>query len=192
MDIVFASHNLHKLLEVEAIMREVWPELRLVGPDNEAPPEDGKSFEENALIKARAGFQSSGRPCLADDSGICVDALGGKPGIDSAHFSGSRDDSANVEALLEQMRGVENRGAEFVCAAALVDADGETVLERRWRGKLSEEVSGAGGFGYDPVFIPEGLQLTAAQLSPEEKNSLSHRGQAFRAMAALLRSRYGA
>ena len=190
MDIVFATHNAHKRGEVEAIMREVWPEIHLVEPTGEAPDEDGHSFGANALIKARAGFADMSIPSIADDSGICVAALGGEPGIDSAHYSGERDDVKNLELVLAKLEGESRREAEFVCAAAMVDEQGEEVVERRWPGSITHEPFGEGGFGYDPIFQPDGYEVTAAELSAEEKNTISHRGQAFRALAALLKTRY--
>ena len=190
MDIVFATHNAHKRAEVEAIMREVWPDIHLVEPVGDAPDEDGQSFSDNALIKARAGYAEASIPSIADDSGICVRALGGEPGIDSAHYSGERDDLKNLELVLTKLEGVDDRQADFVCVAALVDDQGEEAIECRWPGHVTHEASGAGGFGYDPIFRPDGYDVTAAELSADEKNRISHRGQAFRALAALLQSRY--
>ena len=190
MDIVFATHNAHKRAEVEAIMREVWPEIHLVEPVGDAPEEDGESFAENALIKARAGYAEMSIPSIADDSGICVTALGGEPGIDSAHYSGERDDLKNLELVLSRLEGERDRGAEFVCAAAIVDDHGEDTIECRWPGEVTQQAFGDGGFGYDPIFRPQGYEVTAAELSAEEKNRISHRGQAFRDLAALLKTRY--
>ena len=190
MDIVFATHNAHKRAEVEAIMREVWPEIHLVEPVGDAPEEDGQSFAENALIKARAGYAAMSIPSIADDSGICVTALGGEPGIDSAHYSGERDDLKNLELVLSRLEGERDRGAEFVCAAAIVDDHGEDTIECRWPGEVTQQAFGDGGFGYDPIFRPDGYTVTAAELSAEEKNRISHRGQAFRDLAALLKTRY--
>ena len=190
MDIVFATHNAHKRAEVEAIMREVWPEIHLVEPVGDAPVEEGQSFAENALIKARAGYAEMSIPSIADDSGICVTALGGEPGIDSAHYSGERDDLKNLELVLSRLEGERDRGAEFVCAAAIVDDHGEDTIECRWPGEVTQQAFGDGGFGYDPIFRPQGYEVTAAELSAEEKNRISHRGQAFRDLAALLKTRY--
>ena len=190
MDIVFATHNAHKRAEVEAIMREVWPEIHRVEPVGDAPEEDGQSFAENALIKARAGYAEMSIPSIADDSGICVTALGGEPGIHSAHYSGERDDLKNLELVLTRLEGVNARHADFVCVAALVDDRGEEAIECRWPGEVTQQAFGDGGFGYDPIFRPDGYTVTAAELSAEEKNRISHRGQAFRALAALLKTRY--
>ena len=187
MDIVFASHNAHKRAEVEAIMASIWPEVRLIAPSGEAPEETGETFEENALLKAREGYRISGMPTIADDSGICVDALGGDPGVRSARYSQSGEDRDNLELLLATLGTEPQREAQFVCAVAFV-ADGEEhVLERIWEGTIATEPAGEGGFGYDPVFIPDGHTVTAAELAPDEKSALSHRGQAFQALADFLR-----
>jgi len=187
MDIVFASHNAHKRAEVEGIMAAIWPEVRLIAPSGEAPDETGDTFQENALIKARAGHAASGVATIADDSGICVDALGGEPGVRSARYSPSGDDGDNLALLLRNLGGSQERRAHFVCAVAFV-ADGEEhVLERSWHGSIATAPAGSGGFGYDPIFIPEGESVTAAELAPDEKSAISHRGQAFRALADFLR-----
>ena len=192
MDIVFASHNAHKRAEVEAIMAAIWPEVRLVAPIGEAPDETGDTFEENALIKARAGHAATGAPTIADDSGICVDALDGQPGVRSARYSPGGADQDNLWLLLENLGDATQRQAHFVCAVAFV-ADGEEhVLERSWHGSIAMAPAGSGGFGYDPIFIPEGESVTAAELAPEDKSAVSHRGQAFRALADFLRVWRGA
>ncbi len=190
MQLVFASHNAHKRGEVQAIMADVWPSVDIVGPNGDAPEEDGDTFSENALIKARAGFNDSGLPTIADDSGICVDALDGAPGIHSARYSPSGEDTDNVSLLLENLKGVTDRRAYFVCVAALVDGDGEVTIERRWYGTIADAPHGGGGFGYDPVFIPDGQEHTAAEMTAEDKNRVSHRGQAFQALASALAERY--
>ena len=144
----------------------------------------------NALAKAREAAAHSGLPSVADDSGLAVDALNGMPGVLSARWSGRHgDDDANTALLLGQIADVpdERRGAAFVCAAALVTPDGaERVLERQWRGSVVREKRGSNGFGYDPVFVPEGLDVTSAELSPDEKDARSHRGQAFAALVPVL------
>jgi len=190
VEVIFATHNAHKRAEVEAIMRDVWPEIHLVEPVGDAPVENGTTFRENALIKARAAYREGGPPAIADDSGICVDALGGEPGIDSAHYSGERDDTKNLELVLERLSGVTVRAAEFVCAAAVVDGEGEDAGECRWPGVVTTAPAGAGGFGYDPIFQPDGHDVTAAELTAEQKNAISHRGRAFQELAAVLKSRY--
>lgn len=191
MEIVFATHNAHKRGEVEAIMRSAWPEVSLVAPAGEPPVEDGDTFAANALIKARAAFEATGIPTIADDSGICVEGLGGAPGIHSARYSGTGDDQANLELLLQNLGEAKERGAYFVCVAAFVDSSGEHTIEKRWPGQIATAPHGGGGFGYDPIFVPHGYDVTAAQLSAEEKNMISHRGQAFVTMADFLRQHFG-
>lgn len=191
---VLATHNPHKVAELRRILGDRLGPHEVVGYDGPAPIEDGGSFEANALIKARAAHAHTGMPALADDSGIVVAALGGAPGIDSAHYSGARDDAANVRLLLRNLDGVADRAATFVCAAALVDGappDGEHVVRGEWPGQVAAEPAGAGGFGYDPVFVPLGQTRTAAELAPAEKDADSHRARAFVALAAELRRRHG-
>ncbi|MGV9188075.1 RdgB/HAM1 family non-canonical purine NTP pyrophosphatase [Arcanobacterium canis] len=195
MKLIFATHNAHKVEELEAILRPLIPGLAGIegaaslGIDE--PVEDAVTFEGNALIKARAVARATGRPALADDSGISVDVLGGAPGIFSARWSGIHgDDMANVALLLAQLADVplEHRGAEFICAAALVMPDGREFTQRgRVRGTLRDERSGESGFGYDPIFQPEGCDVTAAELTPEQKNAISHRARAFSAFAPVIR-----
>jgi len=175
--------NLHKLEEFQRILSPVIPELELVASTGQSPEETGSSFIENALIKARAAHQTTGLPSIADDSGIAVDALDGAPGIYSQRYAPSGRDSDNTALLLANLAGVDHRQAAFVCAAAFVSDSAEVTIERRWEGTIAPEPHGAGGFGYDPIFIPREVAVTAAQLSPEEKDALSHRGQAFRALA---------
>lgn len=198
--LVLASHNAHKLVELQRILGPLVPGVELVGYDGPEPVEDGTSFEENALIKARAAAAHTGLPAIADDSGIAVDILGGCPGIFSARWGGpARSDQGNVDLLLWQLTDVadENRAASFVCAAALVvpaaqsigsddgrvNAD-EVVLRGVWEGSVLREVAGEGGFGYDPIFQPVGESRSAAELSPAEKDAQSHRTRAFTALAA--------
>ena len=161
-----------------------------VAPFDEAP-ETGATFEENALAKARDAFRATGLPSVADDSGLEVDALNGMPGVLSARWSGRHgDDAGNTALLLAQLADVpdERRGAAFVSACALVyragDARKETVVRGTWPGSIVREPRGAGGFGYDPVFLPQGWWRTAAELSPEQKDSVSHRGRALVCAAA--------
>jgi len=179
--------NAHKLAEFERILSPLLPGLELVATTGEAPEETGTSFSENALIKARAAHTNTGLPAIADDSGIRVAALGGAPGIYSQRYSPSGTDQDNTTLLLENMAGHTHRDAEFVCAAALVLEGQEIVLECTWPGSIAREASGVEGFGYDPVFIPRGLQVSSAQLTPEEKDAISHRGQAFRELAERIR-----
>lgn len=185
--IVLASHNAHKLEELRRILAPLVPGIELIGYDGPEPIESGVTFEENALIKARAAASHTGRPALADDSGISVEMLGGSPGIFSARWAGpARSDEANVQLLLWQLGDIaeEHRGAAFVCAAALVTPDGgERVVRGEWAGSILREPAGAGGFGYDPIFLPEGETRSAAELSPAEKDAESHRRRAFTALA---------
>ncbi len=189
---VLATHNQHKIEEFAAILSAQIPGITITGYDGPEPVEDGVSFAENALIKARAAAAHTGLPALADDSGLCVDVLGGAPGIFSARWAGSaKDNAANVQLLLDQLSDVpaENRGAYFQCTIAVVYPSGEEfVVEGRWPGFLATEVHGVNGFGYDPIFIPEGFDVTAAILDPEEKNRLSHRSRALSALAERLNS----
>ncbi|GAA2842954.1 XTP/dITP diphosphohydrolase [Leucobacter komagatae] len=185
--VVLASHNANKLVELRAVLEPLIPGIELVGYDGPEPVEDGLSFEANALLKARAAAAHTGLPALADDSGIAVEVLGGSPGIFSARWGGhARDDRANVKLLLEQLSDIaeEHRAAGFVCAAALVTPEGQEVCELGvWQGALLTEPVGENGFGYDPIFLPEGERRSAAEMRPEEKNLVSHRTRAFTQLA---------
>ncbi|MGP3536105.1 RdgB/HAM1 family non-canonical purine NTP pyrophosphatase [Microbacterium sp. RD1] len=192
--IVLATHNPHKVAEFQALVASVRSDLDVVPYDGPEPVEDGVTFAQNALIKARAAAAHTRLPALADDSGICVDVLGGAPGVFSAYWAGhAKDAGANLELLLDQLSDVADphRTAQFVSTIALVTPGGgaETV-EGRWPGRLARAASGAGGFGYDPVFIPdgqeEGAQRTVGEWSAEEKNAHSHRARAFAALQPLL------
>ncbi len=148
-------------------------------------PESGATFADNALIKAREGFAHTGLPTVADDSGLSVDALNGMPGVLSARWSGRHgDDRANLELVLAQLSDTpdERLGAAFVCAVALVSARGETVVDGRMPGRLVRAPRGDNGFGYDPIFVPDGYEVTSAELPSAEKDAISHRGQALRAI----------
>jgi XTP/dITP diphosphohydrolase len=186
--LIFASGNKHKLRE----MRELLPGVELEGlPDGfELPPEHGDSFAEIALEKARAAHGATGKATIADDSGIGVVALGGRPGIHSARYGGAdATDEENLRKLLDEVAAADGeRGAYYVCALALVEADGaEHVFEARCEGTLIEEPRGEGGFGYDPAFVPEDTGpddgRTMSELSQAEKNQISHRGRAARLLA---------
>lgn len=193
---VFASHNAHKRAEVWAILAPLLPgwaeqDLASAGDFDVPPPvEDGVTFAENALVKARAVCAATGLPAIADDSGLAVDVMGGAPGIFSALWSGAHGaDDANLRLLLAQLVDIPeaHRGAAFVCAAALVTPEGlEVVCEGRMEGRIATEAAGGGGFGYDPIFIPAGHDVTAAELTPAQKNAISHRGRAFTALAPRL------
>src|ERR1700752_199587 len=154
-------------------------------------PETGATFEDNALAKARDAFAATGLASVADDSGLEVAALNGMPGVLSARWSGNHgDDAANTALLLAQLRDVpdERRGAAFVSACALVSGSDEVVVRGGWRGAIAREPRGDGGFGYDPVFVPDGDDRTAAQLSPAEKDAVSHRGRALAQLVPALRA----
>ncbi|NYI42013.1 RdgB/HAM1 family non-canonical purine NTP pyrophosphatase [Demequina lutea] len=193
---VFASHNAHKRDEVWAILAPLlpdWTEADLASArDFDVPPpvEDGVTFAENALVKARAVCAATGLPAVADDSGLAVDVMGGAPGIFSALWSGTHGaDEENLRLLLAQLIDIPDahRGAAFVCAAALVTPEGlEVVCEGRMEGSIATAATGGGGFGYDPIFIPVGYDVTAAELTAAQKNAISHRGKAFAALAARL------
>lgn len=191
MKIVLATRNAGKVDELRRILHGV----EVVGleafPDAPEVPETESTFAGNALLKARAIAAHAGLPAVADDSGLCVDALNGMPGVLSARWSGRFGDAtgdkdrANLELLLDQLADTapESRGAYFACAAAFVAPDGtELLTEGRMPGRIIDTPRGTGGFGYDPIFVPEGLDRTSAELSPAEKDAISHRGKAFRAL----------
>lgn len=193
--VVLASHNPHKLVELRRVLGPRLDGIELVGYDGPEPAETGTSFEENALIKARAAAAHSGLPAIADDSGISVDILGGAPGIFSARWSGpAKDARANVDLLLWQLSDIEepHRGASFTSAAAYAMPDGrELAVLGRWPGRIVSELRGEHGFGYDPVFLPEGSDRTAAELADAEKDASSHRRRAFDALMPRLREVLG-
>lgn len=188
---VLATHNAHKVDELRRILGARLGEHELVGYDGPEPVEDGATFAQNALIKARSAAAHTGLPALADDSGISVAALGGAPGIHSARYAGTRVDADNVAHLLANLRGVSDRTATFDCAAALVDGEFEHVELGVWPGRVLEAPDGENGFGYDPVFRPDGLEVASARLTADEKNAISHRARAFGALVEVLRERYG-
>jgi XTP/dITP diphosphohydrolase len=190
MKLVLATHNQGKLQELAAILEPAVAGLELVSYDGPEPIEDGTSYLENALIKARAAFAHTGLPAIADDSGIAVDILGGSPGIFTAIWAGGRDNIANRRLLLAQLKDIqdENRGAAFVCTIALVSEAGEQSFTGIWPGRVAHEERGEFGHGYDPIFIPEGFEITAAEMPPEVKNSMSHRAMALQQLIATLAS----
>lgn len=189
--VLVASRNQGKVRELEQVLRELAIEgVELVSlidaPAYPDPVEDGLSFEENALLKARAGAKATGLPCVADDSGLTVKALNGMPGILSARWSGTHgDDAANNRLLLAQMADINERAAAFVsCCALATPAGEEHTAVGRWEGELLREPRGDNGFGYDPLFLPADADgRSSAELTAEEKNARSHRGKALRALA---------
>jgi XTP/dITP diphosphohydrolase len=192
--VVLATRNQHKVAELQRILADTGLQIELVGldrfPDAPEVPETGSTFAANALLKARAICESTGLPAIADDSGLAVDAMHGMPGVLSARWAGTHgDDGANLRLLLGQLDEVPDarRGAAFHCAAAVALPDGtERVVEAALEGVVAREPRGANGFGYDPVFVPDGSSRTTAEMSPEEKDAISHRGRAFRALAPVL------
>lgn len=189
--VLLATFNPRKLVELRRILEPLTGSVQVLGLDDvggfEEPVETEPSFAGNALLKARAAVAATGLPALADDSGLCVDALNGMPGVLSARWSGTaRDDAANNALLLAQLRDVppQRRGAEFRCAVALVLTDGTEVVEEGvMRGRLLSAPRGPGGFGYDPLFVADGHDVTSAELSAQAKDAVSHRGRALRAIA---------
>ncbi|WP_337004007.1 MULTISPECIES: RdgB/HAM1 family non-canonical purine NTP pyrophosphatase [unclassified Microbacterium] len=194
MQVILATHNPHKVAEFQQIVASTRPDLEVVGYDGPEPVEDGVTFAENALIKARAAAAHTGLAALADDSGICVDVLGGSPGVFSAYWAGQKKDAvANLELLLDQLRDIADphRTAHFTSTIALVFPDGrEQVVEGCWPGRLAHAPSGAGGFGYDPIFLPDGqpqgAERSVGEFTAEEKQAQSHRARAFAELAPLL------
>jgi XTP/dITP diphosphohydrolase len=203
--ILLATRNAKKLAELQRILDGALGahEVELIGlrdvPAYHEVPETGLTFGENALLKAREGRRHTGLPTVADDSGLAVDALNGMPGVFSARWAGGHgDDAANLELVLAQIADVpdDNRGASFVCAAALVLPEGtaraagsggmEHLVEGRQAGRLLRAPRGSGGFGYDPIFLGEGQTRSNAELTPEEKDVISHRGKAFRELARVV------
>ena len=193
--LVLATGNPHKLQELTRILEAGRVDVDLAGlaefPGAPEVAETGATFAENALLKAHALAQATGCPAVADDSGLSVDVLGGAPGIFSARWAGRHgDDQANLDLLLAQLGDIAppHRTAHFSCAAALALPDGtEHVVEGRLRGTLRYEPVGTNGFGYDPILQPDGYDITCAELTPDQKNAISHRGQAFRALTPALR-----
>ncbi|HET8926546.1 MAG TPA: non-canonical purine NTP pyrophosphatase [Microbacterium sp.] len=197
--IVLATHNPHKVEEYRSIVAAARPDLEVIGYDGPEPVEDGVTFAENALIKARAAAAHTGLPALADDSGIAVDVLGGAPGVFSAYWAGHAKDSvANYTLLLDQLDDIRDphRTAQFVTTIALVvpsagsGTASEHVVEGRWPGRVARAASGAGGFGYDPIFVPDGqepgIESSVGEWTAAQKNADSHRARAFAALVPLL------
>jgi len=199
MRVLLASRNPKKLDELRRILAPALPGAEVIGLDDvpayDEVPESGATFAENALIKAREGYRHTGLPTVADDSGLSVDALNGMPGVLSARWSGGHgDDKANLALLLAQISDVPagRRGAHFACAAALVLPTGyEHVTEGTLHGSLTCAPRGSNGFGYDPIFVPDGGTQTTAEMSAEAKDAISHRGKALRALAPVIAALLG-
>ncbi|MCX4827294.1 RdgB/HAM1 family non-canonical purine NTP pyrophosphatase [Streptomyces sp. NBC_00006] len=198
--LILATRNNGKIVELRSILADAGLPHELVGADAypEVPDvrETGVTFAENALLKAHALARATGLPAVADDSGLCVDVLGGAPGIFSARWAGKHgDDQANLDLLLAQLGDIDedrHRTAHFACAAALALPDGtERVVEGQLRGVLRHAPAGSGGFGYDPILQVEGDTRTCAELTADEKNAISHRGKAFRALVPVVRELLG-
>jgi XTP/dITP diphosphohydrolase len=197
--VVLATGNRGKLAELRRLLAAHAPQVEVLGLDDVAPyepgPETGATFADNARAKAVEAVRHTGLPAVADDSGLVVDALNGMPGVLSARWAGRHgDDRANLELVLGQLADVpdERRGAAFVCAAAWALPDGRSdVLHGQVRGRLLRAPRGEGGFGYDPLFVPDGLDHTTAELAPEDKDRISHRGQALRLLVPRLAALLG-
>ncbi len=186
MKLLMATHSRHKLTEVRALLPavveglEAWPAIGDI-------PETAETFEGNALLKARAVFAHTGLPCVADDSGLVVDALGGAPGVHSKRYTPEATAQSNNTRLLAELEGRTDRRARFVCAMALVWSGGERVVRATCEGTIARAPRGSSGFGYDPLFLPEDAPgRTMAELSAAEKNAISHRGRAFSQLPALM------
>ena len=188
MNLVLASRNPHKLRELVGLLEPL--ELEPLPEGIELPPETGETFADNALLKARAAVQATGKPAMADDSGIGAAALGGRPGVRSARYAGEgASDEENLAKLLREVPAGGDTRVEYVCALAYVDPDGQELLvEGRCGGTLTHDPRGDGGFGYDPAVVPDDYDdgRTMAELTPEEKDAISHRGRAVRALLARL------
>src|ERR1700753_3626249 len=191
--IALATHNQHQVGELNRILADAGVASQIVGLDEfpGAPDvaETGLTFADNALLKARAIAAYTGLPAVSDDSGLVVNALNGMPGILSARWAGRHgDDQANLELVLAQLADIDSRGGAFVCVAALVlpDSGGEWTTTGVLPGSITRAPRGTNGFGYDPIFVPEGMETTPAELAPPDKDAISHRGRAFRALAAVI------
>jgi len=178
-EILIATHNEHKKEEIQQILGEDFKVTSLTDYDlHDEIVENGTTFHENALIKAKYCFEKTGKASLGDDSGLVVEALDGRPGIYSARYAGDHDFAKNMAKVLEEMKNEENRKAYFVTVMCLVDDAGINYFEGRIYGNLTQEISGEKGFGYDPIFVPNDHQMTFAEMTAEEKNKISHRKQA--------------
>jgi XTP/dITP diphosphohydrolase len=192
MQILIATHNLHKKEEIQQILGPEFIITTLTDYDiNEEIVEDGNTFQENALIKAKYCFEKTGKASVGDDSGLVVEALDGRPGIYSARYAGNHNFKKNIEKVLEELRDQPNRRAYFITVLCFKDEDGEHYFEGRVYGNITTEVFGEDGFGYDPIFVPDDHNLTFAEMMPEEKNKISHRSAALKKFLEFLNSKGG-
>lgn len=190
-ELVFATNNRHKLEEVKACLGDSFKILSLADVGcNEDIPETADTFQGNALLKARYIYNNYHVNCFADDTGLEVDALDGEPGVHSARYAGDHDSEANMTKLLQKLEKKCDRNAQFRTVIALIIDGKETLFQGIVRGSISKERSGTGGFGYDPIFVPQGYTQSFSELSMEEKNSISHRGRAVRQLVEYLKSQY--
>ncbi|SDD93394.1 RdgB/HAM1 family non-canonical purine NTP pyrophosphatase [Riemerella columbipharyngis] len=186
-EILIATHNEHKKEEIQNILGNGFLVKSLSDYNiTEEIEENGKTFNENALIKAQYCFDKTGVPSIGDDSGLVVEALNGRPGIFSARYAGDHDFQSNIQKVLHELEGIENRKAYFVTVMCLVDNDGIQYFEGRINGTITKENKGHKGFGYDPIFIPENCEKTFAEMLPEEKNKISHRRRAIDKLLKIL------
>jgi XTP/dITP diphosphohydrolase len=192
MQILIATHNLHKKEEIQQILGPEFIITTLTDYDiNEEIVEDGNTFQENALIKAKYCFEKTGKASVGDDSGLVVEALDGRPGIYSARYAGNHNFKKNIEKVLEELKDQPNRRAYFITVLCFKDEDGEHYFEGRVYGNITTEVFGEDGFGYDPIFVPDDHNLTFAEMMPEEKNKISHRSAALKKFLEFLNSKGG-
>lgn len=192
MEILVATHNLHKKEEIQQILGSDYVVTSLSDYNlNEEIVEDGNTFQENSLIKAKYCFEKTGKPSVGDDSGLVVEALNGRPGIYSARYAGNHNFKKNIEKVLAEMKDEPNRRAYFITMLCFKDQDGEHYFEGRVYGNITQEVFGEEGFGYDPIFIPDDYNMTFAEMLPEEKNKISHRSEALKKFLDYLSIRGG-
>lgn len=191
MELVFASNNQHKVNEIQAMIGSTIKlrSLKDIGCTEEIP-ETGRTFEENAGQKSRFVYEKFGLNCFADDSGLEIDALGGEPGVDSAHYSGSRDFEQNMQLVLDKLGDTAKRTARFKTVISLIIDGEEFLFEGSVEGNITQSRSGSGGFGYDPIFQPEGYSISFAEMSADEKNRISHRAKATEKLISFLKERY--
>ena len=189
MEILIATHNLHKKDELQQILGPEFIVTSLTDYNlNDEIIEDGNTFQENALIKAKYCFEKTGKGSVGDDSGLVVEALDGRPGIYSARYAGNHNFKKNIEKVLEELKDEPNRRAYFITVLCFKDKDGEHYFEGRVYGNITTEVFGEDGFGYDPIFIPDDHNMTFAQMLPEEKNKISHRALAVEELIRFLKN----